>query len=261
MATEIERGGLDLGGPHEPSYYEIALTNRQVVVAFVVLLVCLVAAFLSGMWIGRDSGARAGQQVARLTPPAGATADKTDAQPQALPEFKFFNETKRRPGAETAPAPAPSTPAADDATAETAPPPTRAAKPAPPAAAASVPEKPAPSAVVPEPSPAPKAARTPPVSAAPAPSTGTSAPVRPVASAATGDVVIQVFSTADKDQADKLLERLVKAGQPAFLSPIDKNGTTMYRVRIGPFSSRESAQAIAERVRREQKLDTWITPK
>ena len=30
---------------HEPSYYEIALTNRQVLVAFVVLLVCLLGAF------------------------------------------------------------------------------------------------------------------------------------------------------------------------------------------------------------------------
>ena len=38
---------------HEPSYYEIALTNRQVLIAFVILLVCLVAAFLSGVWVGR----------------------------------------------------------------------------------------------------------------------------------------------------------------------------------------------------------------
>ena len=36
---------------HEPSYYEIALTNRQVVVAFVILLLCLVSAFFSGLWI------------------------------------------------------------------------------------------------------------------------------------------------------------------------------------------------------------------
>ena len=33
---------------HEPSYYEIALTNRQVVVAFVILLICLLSAFFSG---------------------------------------------------------------------------------------------------------------------------------------------------------------------------------------------------------------------
>ena len=38
---------------HEPSYYEIALTNRQVLVVFVVLLVCIVAAFFSGVWVGQ----------------------------------------------------------------------------------------------------------------------------------------------------------------------------------------------------------------
>src|SRR5580693_5897991 len=103
MATEIERGGIDLGGPHEPSYYEIALTNRQVVVAFIGLLVCLVAAFFSGVWIGRESSTRALAQFARATPPAspgaeGAAASGTAAERpdgQALQEFKFFNDQKK----------------------------------------------------------------------------------------------------------------------------------------------------------------------
>ena len=55
---------------HEPSYYEIALTNRQVIVAFVILLVCLIAAFFSGVWVGRESGFRAAEQMAGNTPPA-----------------------------------------------------------------------------------------------------------------------------------------------------------------------------------------------
>ncbi|MEM8963482.1 MAG: hypothetical protein AAGD38_18510, partial [Acidobacteriota bacterium] len=39
----------------ESSYYEIALTNRQVLVGFVLLLVCVLAAFVSGVWVGRSS--------------------------------------------------------------------------------------------------------------------------------------------------------------------------------------------------------------
>ena len=74
-------------------------------------------------------------------------------------------------------------------------------------------------------------------------------------------MVIQVFSSADKDQADKVRDRLVSAGLTAFLSPIAKNGQTMYRVRIGPFPSRPAAETVAEKVRKEHKLDTWITPK
>jgi DedD protein len=79
--------------------------------------------------------------------------------------------------------------------------------------------------------------------------------------AAGGEVVIQVFSSADKDQADKVRDRLVSSGLTAFLSPIAKNGQTMYRVRIGPFPSRPAAETVAEKVRKEHKLDTWITPK
>ena len=48
---------------HEPSYYEVALTNRQVLIAFVVLLTSIVAAFLSGVWIGRG-----GSSPVRPTP-------------------------------------------------------------------------------------------------------------------------------------------------------------------------------------------------
>jgi DedD protein len=74
-------------------------------------------------------------------------------------------------------------------------------------------------------------------------------------------MVIQVFSTADREQADKVRDSLVGAGFTAFLSPIAKGGQTMYRVRIGPFPSRTAAEPVAEKVRKERKLDTWITPK
>jgi cell division protein FtsN len=33
----------------------------------------------------------------------------------------------------------------------------------------------------------------------------------------------------------------------------------MYRVRLGPYADREEAQKVADAVRREHKLDTWIT--
>ena len=42
---------------HDQSYYEIALTNRQVMSIFVVLLICILLSFLGGVWLGRDAGA------------------------------------------------------------------------------------------------------------------------------------------------------------------------------------------------------------
>ena len=58
---------------HEPSYYEVALTNRQVLIAFVVLLTSIVAAFLSGVWIGRGGSS-----------PARPTAGISEAEAQEL---------------------------------------------------------------------------------------------------------------------------------------------------------------------------------
>src|SRR6185436_16755309 len=74
-----------------------------------------------------------------------------------------------------------------------------------------------------------------------------------------GQVVIQVFSSPEKDQAERIRGQLVRGGQRAFLSPVEVSGRTMYRVRIGPFDSRNEAQKVAEQVRKGYKLDTWVT--
>ena len=74
---------------HEPSYYEIALTNRQVVVAFVILLTCLLGAFFSGIWIGREGSVRAAQeQIVRNTPPESKEGKN-------LEELEFFDKNKK----------------------------------------------------------------------------------------------------------------------------------------------------------------------
>ena len=266
--------------PHEPSYYEIALTNRQVVVAFVILLTCILAAFFSGVWIGRESTARAIQEaMVRNTPP------ETPPEGKNLEELEFFDshgkkgaknakrqEAAASPGGTTlredvggrktatqAPAPVQEEPAPAPAAQaqETAPAPTplpdpvqerrnrRKARNAAADEPAPAPPAPAPAAV-PEPAPAPaKAAKA---------AKSTPAPAVPK-----GSYVIQVFSSPDQAQAERIRGKLVGGGQKAFLSPIDRGGRTMYRVRIGPFKSRADAQGVADKVRKGYKLDTWVT--
>jgi cell division protein FtsN len=310
MTTDIERGGIDVSNAHEPSYYEIALTNRQVVVAFVILLTCLIAAFFSGIWIGRESALRAQDQALRKQPaPAGRQA-AAGADGQALQEFKFFSETRKKPAkkaaaaAETAPGrpeprdqppaagavPAPPPPSrqarlAEEHGGEGEPLPGEAAnRPAPPPSPLDPAEARGPGAPAAKGAAAAPGKKVSPGAAEkgaaargqragaerrPAADDSGAAPAETVhprslpeaAAPAAGGVVIQVFSSADKEQADRLRERLVKAGQSAFLSPTDKGGQTMYRVRVGPFASREQAELVAEKLRKEQKLDTWITPK
>lgn len=264
-----------MSNSHEPSYYEIALTNRQVIVAFVLLLLCMVAAFFSGVWIGRESGVRsAAEQMVRNTPPP----EEEKKEGQNLEEFEFFDSAQKgKPeggaksgkGDQAAAAvePAPETPSqagtdstlaedfgAEDTEAGAAPkpsaavPPKKAATPAPTPAAKPAPERVArtsPQEETPAARPPKRPAEKPEPSAEPA--------------RAAGQVVIQVFSSPEKDQAVRIRDRLLGGGHKAYLSPVEVSGRTMYRVRIGPFTSRDKAQKAAEQVRKGFKLDTWVT--
>jgi hypothetical protein len=65
--------------------------------------------------------------------------------------------------------------------------------------------------------------------------------------------------SSDQQKAESLVSQLSGGGFPAFLSPVEVGGKTMYRVRLGPYVERSAAETAADRVRREYKLDTWIT--
>lgn len=262
---------------HEPSYYEVALTNRQVLIAFVVLLTSIVAAFLSGVWIGRggssvaahppgaaglatvaiespleqltffngkDAGARTGLPAAAGSPAVGgaatgsraptatdnapaetsAEAKATEAMRQNLDATMAANRTVAAPAA--SPPQAASPPSAG----------TRAATPAPPPSTA--PARPA--------APATKAA---------APTKGTPA-AKP---AATGTAFVQVYSSSNAARAKKVVAQLKKAGFAVAVAETPKNGATNYRVRVGPYADRNKADSAASRLRREFRLETWVT--
>ena len=232
---------------HEPSYYEIALTNRQVIVAFVLLLLCLVAAFFSGVWVGREGDARGGDQMVRNAPPP----KEEKKEGQNLEELEFFESDDAARPQQPEPTPAPAeerdtTLAEDFGADEEEPEPTPPAPPQQTPPALTAPEED--EEEIDEATPPPRPQRTP-----------TPAPPAAEPARSSGDVVIQVFSSAEQDQAEKIRDRLVGGGHHAFLSPVEVAGRTMYRVRIGPFGSRDEAQKVAEQVRKGFKLDTWVT--
>ena len=219
---------------HEPSYYEIALTNRQVLIVFVVLLICVVVAFFSGVWVGQRDAPAAVTEVAQ-----GDITDTeaTTEEGAAIGELHFFADegspteegspAERDPSlAEIAAEPQSETTLLEDLGGDESEPAPRE-----------------PVAERPAPEPAPRAA-------SPAPAETT-----PSASG----YVIQVFSSPDEVQARRLLKQLGDAGYPAFLSPVEVGNQTMMRVRIGPYTELTGAESVAERIRREFKLDTWVT--
>lgn len=255
----------------EPSYYEIALTQRQVVIAFVILLTCLVVAFFSGVWVGTGSpgwglGDRSSETVARLdvgseTLPTegsateGESGGATDASTETgADRLRFFSERGDPPASP----PRESPPAGQPSPVRETPP---AGASQPPSSA----DRPSPSGNLPRDDPNYDPRKDPRRRSDLAP------PVRPAAEPpelvdprateppGAGGPVIQVFSSHDQAQAQEVLDRLLRADLDAYLEAAEVNGVIRYRVRLGPFTDRARAEAVAAQLRQDFKLDTWIT--
>jgi DedD protein len=61
---------------------------------------------------------------------------------------------------------------------------------------------------------------------------------------------VQLGSFGSQANADKLAAELRKQGFAAFLSQLSTDSGELHRVRIGPQKDRESAEAMAERLRK-----------
>lgn len=282
----------------EPSYYEIALTNRQVLVAFVVILSCVLAAFLSGVWLGRGGALPRSETVLTQNEeaPEGGELAK-------LEELRFFSEDgetvdgRDKPDLSTVLDKSdPSTTLAEDVRAasaqekknrrranrqangkaangkeadgkeddgETADVDRKKA-----AALAQDPDdvKPTrretkePVEATPPPTKTPPPPPPPAKATPPSPAKATPPPPPPPAAAEPVDgFIIQVLSTGDAPKARRILSELKSAGYPVYLSPREVSGQTMYRVRVGPFDAREEADKRAVEVNERFKLDTWVT--
>lgn len=220
---------------YERSYYEIALTNSQVLSALAVLLLCLLGAFVGGMWVARGS-----------TPVASAEATADSAIEADVPEageFEFFGDSAEPSSEASRRSERPRQTVTPVQVAE-AEPQTRS-EPAQ-ALRAPAPSQPAPERRATPPSPQPEAATD--------------------EDAEAGDdqqlaslYVIQVLSSNDQGQAAKTMARLQESGYRAFISPTEVEGRRMYRVRVGPYADRAQAASAEEKIKRQFRLDTWIT--
>lgn len=258
----------------EHYYYEIALTNRQVLVSFVVLLCCILTAFAMGVWVGRmDQG-----QVLAAEMPASVEPVEPSETPafDSLEELRFGtdpqNEGLDKPDLSELRGPArqgPGTPPGAASAGGGGADPDRGttlaediARTAPEQAA---PEQAAPDQPVPAGAPTglqrtsdPPQQRAARPQAAPPP-TPSAAATTPAAAPQEG-FIVQVFSSYDESQARKVLQRLQQGGyRTSFLSPVQVVNRTMYRVRVGPFAERSSAEKQAESIAADFKLETWIT--
>lgn len=117
--------------------------------------------------------------------------------------------------------------------------PANAAAPSPPSVAPQSAAAPLPTAAPPQttaatPKAAPQVANAPPVAAAPAAHDG---------------FAVQLAAFADDKGANALAGRLKKAGYTAYTEPLKTSKGTLWRVRVGPYSSREAAIAARDKLK------------
>jgi cell division septation protein DedD len=113
-----------------------------------------------------------------------------------------------------------------------------------------------------EPEPAPPTAAAPePAREAPKPPPAVASAPAPVAPAAprTG-FSVQVGAFSEGAGAQQLAARLEALGFPSYVAEVDVEGRAgaRYRVRVGPFPTRDAASDAAGRLHAEQRLPTWV---
>ena len=225
----------------DEGFHEIQLNGKQLVFLFMAATVVSVVIFLCGVLVGR-----------------GARAERA-TMPDPTPVASSVETTPQPPAAAAVPAP---TPAGSDPT-KAAPPPAgedlsyfnRLEKPAPVVEKLKpAPEKPAAlSARPPPPHPQQPSPSTP-----PQPDETRSAPQASGEPAGSG-FAVQIAALNVRSEAEAIAKRLSSKGYAAYVLSPATGTPTVYRVRVGKFSTRREAETVAGKLQKEEQLKPWIT--
>jgi len=242
----VPRGRSDLA--QDDYYYEIQLTNKQLVFYFLAGATGLILSFLAGVMVGRGVDQTAGEVQAAK--PAAEERVVSEETPKPVPPSaedltyaQRLESEKVDEGLEKGKGPAgkPAGKAANppSTVAAKAPPTTLASRPA------AVPSAPAgrgaPPAHAEAPSPAPRTAAKP----------GLGFPVP-----GGGNFTIQVGAFKDKASAESVVARLKKKCFAAYV--VSPDGEGLFNVRVGSFAGRADAERIQDRLRDEEKFKPFI---
>ncbi len=225
-------------------YYEIQLTNKQLVFYFMAGASGLILSFLAGVMVGRGvEGSAMGAVETRPVSEERVVAEQPQAQATSTPAPSDYSYPQRlesdkpEEGLEKKGA-ASVTPAA-----------ARSASPTPAAARSQAPTLPP----VPTPRPAttPAARRTPApaVATTPAPSPQRASGPLPKAQPTTAaGFAIQVGAFRDKASADTVVKSLKTRGFPAYTVAPAANSGGLFTVRVGIYRDRADAEAVQGRL-------------
>ena len=218
-------------------YYEIQLTNKQLVFYFLAGATGLILSFLAGVMVGRGVDNSTNAADAQVTKPVHEErvvpeeSPKPSAKPAEELTYAARLESERADDTLQKGARADASPAAAKAT------------PAP---------RPSSTAAKPTPAPSPSAKAT--AAPKPTPKPTAAASTKPPA---TGTFTIQVGAFKDKETADGVVARLKKKGFAAFVVAPD-GSDNLFNVRVGSYTARADAERVQTKLRDEEKFKPFI---
>jgi DedD protein len=270
----------------DDGFHEIQLNGKQLVFLFMAATVVSVVIFLCGVLVGRGVRAERGGPIADATfssapAPGGPGSPSNPGNPAAAQSAASPANPASNAGstdAQPPQSPSASQPAGSDPTAA-APPPTvddltyfnrlekqktsRDDLKTPPAKSGSAAPagKQAHTEVAHTDPPRTEAhAAAPPRSSPPPPATPP-APAREQPGAASSEqgFSIQIAALGERTDADTLAKGLSSKGYTAYVLPPASGAPTVFRVRVGKFNSRQEAESIAAKLKKEEHFNPWIT--
>jgi cell division septation protein DedD len=234
-------------------YYEIQLTNKQLVFYFMAGATGLILSFLAGVMVGRGVDTAQGEVQARNVAEEKVISEESAIKATPAPDLTYaqrlesdkvdagLERPKSAAGGPTAAPVAKPTASAPPLRQATAPPPTIPT----PKRAAAASEKT---------TPAPEKATAPPPTVA-------AAKAEPIAPRAEPSFTIQVGAFKDRATADGIVTRLKGKGFAAYILSPDGSDPGLFVVRVGHYAARADAERAETRLRDQEKFKPFITNK
>lgn len=224
-------------------YYEIQLTNKQLVFYFMAGATGLILSFLAGVMVGRGVDTAQGEVQARNVGEERVIAEEPGTKATASPDLSYAHRLESEK--------------VDTSLEKASPPSTRTASASAPPVTVPAPKRAAPTTTAPDRSPeAPPATK--PATGAKVLATKPAAKSEAPHPTAESSFTIQVGAFKDKATADSVVTRLKGKGFAAYIVSPEGADPGLFVVRVGHYAARGDAERAEIRLRDQEKFKPYI---
>lgn len=230
-------------------YYEIQLTNKQLVFYFMAGATGLILSFLAGVMVGRGVDTAQSEVQARSVVEERVVAEEPAVKATPSPELTYAQRLEADRTETTLERPKTALPAPTRPASATAPPPTVPG-----------PKRTSPARATPQPAPERAVTKATPAARAPDRPAPPKISARAEAEAPKGEAsfTIQVGAFKDKAPADSVATQLKAKGFAAYIVSPEGPDPGLFVVRVGHYAARADAERAAARLHDQEKFKPYI---